>query len=110
MSIENPSVIDGIGTDAVSGTTVLTVSDHLDWAEENSHLSALQSKVNAYLDFVSSGQIYEIRPEARGSQIRIDVIARIPPPASVNWFFDKVHEITLASGIGFTYKQIPDGY
>jgi hypothetical protein len=34
------------------------------WSDEWQHLLALQAKLNAYFDFVQSGQIFEVRPEA----------------------------------------------
>ena len=45
MTIHDPDKIDAIGLEGNS-TAVLTISDHLDWDDENSHLEVLQEKIN----------------------------------------------------------------
>ena len=41
MSVENFKVIDVVGIDK-NESVILTVSDHLEWDEENEHLLILQ--------------------------------------------------------------------
>lgn len=49
MSVDNPNVIDFI-SEQDDDKVVLTISDHLEWDDEdNNHLYLLQEKVNAYL-------------------------------------------------------------
>ena len=110
MAIDNATVIDAIGEEKMTGDLVLTISDHLDWNNERDHLQALQDKINAYFDFIQSGQIYEERPEARERAIRIDVIAQFPAPASVASFFHAIEKVAVQNGAAFTYKQLPSGY
>ena len=43
MSISDAGTIDGIGIDKASGEVVLNISDHLDWADQEGHLTALET-------------------------------------------------------------------
>ena len=58
MSVEEPAKIDFAAFDPKAGEVRLIISDHLDWTEEGEHLLLLQSKLNSYLAFVESGEIY----------------------------------------------------
>jgi hypothetical protein len=66
---------------------VLTISDHLDWAEEEVHLAFLQDKLNTYLEFATSGQLEKAYPDSRGRGRRIDVVLRVPPSNGATEFF-----------------------
>lgn len=110
MAIDNPGVIDAIGTDRITGAIVLTVSDHLDWTEERHHLRVLQDKLNAYLDFIQSGQLSEDYPDAGDATLRIEVIAKHLAPPSAGWFFQKTNEALRQNDVAFDYKPLPDGY
>jgi hypothetical protein len=110
VTVENPSGIDGMGIDKVSGEIVLTVSDHLAWSEDNEHLETLQAKLNSYLEFIQSGQVYEESRKDPGTPVRIDVVGKYAVPDSVQWFFEKVDEIADQVGATVTYQQIPNGY
>ena len=58
MSIEQSDKIDFISI-TKSGKVQLTISDHLEWNNEEMHLLILQKKINAYLDYIQSEQIFE---------------------------------------------------
>lgn len=80
MSLDNPATVDAL-SDSSDGTTVsLTIIDGWDWSDEAKHLLALQAKINAYFDFVQSGQLFEVRPTARGKKLRIDLFLKYPLP------------------------------
>jgi hypothetical protein len=64
MSVMNLEVVDVISID-LNGNAVLTISDDLTWDDKNEHLLALQNKINAYLGFIESGNIYEEYPNAK---------------------------------------------
>jgi hypothetical protein len=80
VSLDNPEVIDAVGTERDSGTVVLSLFDAWDWDDERAHLTALRAKLNAYFGFVESGQIYEAYPAAAGKPLRIDIVSRYPMP------------------------------
>lgn len=79
MAIDQPETIDAAGSDRETGEYVLTIVDSWDWADEPSHLAAIQAKLNAYFGFVESGQIAELEPAWQQVGTRIDVLFRVTP-------------------------------
>ncbi len=70
MSVTNPKVIDfwGISKEAPNDL-LLVMTDHLEWgdkAEQGEHLLVLQEKINSYIAFIESGEIYTEIPGAYG--------------------------------------------
>ena len=78
MTIEETAQVDFISRGS-SGEIWLTISDHLPWTEnEGYHLELLQDKLNAYLEFIESGQLLKTKPESRGLPIIINLVAKYP--------------------------------
>jgi hypothetical protein len=69
MTVEEPGKIDFTAFDPQSGEMCLVISDHLDWTEQGEHLLLLQSKLNSYLAFIESGEIYGKLPKAIGKKL-----------------------------------------
>jgi hypothetical protein len=80
MALEKPDVVDAAGLDTSSGRPVLSLLDSWPWSKEREHLLALQAKLNSYIAFVESDQIWEQYPGARGKRVIIDVISRFEIP------------------------------
>jgi hypothetical protein len=59
VSVEQTDIIDIISTDRATGHVVLTISDHLDWSDSTAHQMLLQTKLNRYLAFVESDEIWK---------------------------------------------------
>jgi len=76
MSIEQVDTIDFIGVDKATGKVVLTISDHLDWSDPDLHLKKLQDKLNSYLRFCESGELYESYPDAKGRAVVLSIAAK----------------------------------
>ncbi|HDR7643838.1 DUF6572 domain-containing protein [Bacillus mycoides] len=49
-----------------------------DFEDEEEHILLLQEKINTYLSFIETGEIYEVYPEAEGKQFVIKVHAKYP--------------------------------
>ena len=56
MGLENPDIIDAVGTETGSGDVILTIFDGNEWDDELVHLRALQDKINSYFSFIESGR------------------------------------------------------
>ncbi len=106
MSIEQPNSVDFIGTDGATGAVVLTISDHLDWIDEDEHLSLLQAKINAYLSFVESGELTESYPAAAGKSVRIEVVAQYPFSMNSLTFMRKAATVIEQAGLGLSWRQL----
>ena len=103
MSIEHTDTVDLIGTDK-TGMVVLTISDHLEWNDE--HLLLLQEKLNSYLSFIESGEIFESYPSAKNSNIRIDVVCKYEPTTEGASFLSKCADIITKAGFKFGYETV----
>ena len=80
MSIDQTDVIDLAAIDRASGDLWLTISDHLPWDKnEGDHLILLQNKLNAYLRFIESGEVFKKVPAAEGRNIVINLVGKFPP-------------------------------
>jgi hypothetical protein len=106
MSVDKSDVIDIIST-TVEGKIELTISDHLSWDDTN-HLQLLEDKINGYLSFIESGQIYEDYPEAINREIRIRTALKYEPNAEGVGFLEKCREIINNAGIGFEWHNFKD--
>ncbi|GGC89139.1 hypothetical protein GCM10011508_15540 [Flavobacterium lutivivi] len=78
MSVEQIDKIDFISENP-NGEIELTISDHLEWDEEKTHLLILQDKVNSYLDFIQSDQILETHPSAENKKVVISILMKYEP-------------------------------
>lgn len=99
MSIEQTQTIDFIGIEKKSGNVILTISDHLDWSDSGHHLMILQEKINSYLRFYESGEIYQVYPEARGREIAIDIVGKYPPDEQGRLFIQRAEVILNKIGL-----------
>lgn len=104
MSVENTEKIDFISIDT-SNNVVLTISDHLQWKGKN-HLLILQNKINAYLEVIEDGSIYEIYPEAEGKKIVIEVAMKYLPNKEGNDFLETVKDFLKDNGYEFKFYQL----
>jgi len=103
----NLEVIDVISID-LQGNAVLTISDDLIWDENNEHLYALQSKINAYLSYIESGSIYQDYPNAEGRNLVINIVAKYPPNESAKLFLHSTKGILQSAGYGFEFTEFKD--
>jgi hypothetical protein len=108
VSIEQTNVVDAIGTDRADGTIVLTVSDHLAW--DDGHLATLQEKINTYLRFLESGEVYQAYPDAMGRAFAISIALLHRPTESGLAFLQRVGAVITSAGFAFRYGPLPSGY
>lgn len=103
MSVDQTNTIDAIGIDKSSGRVILTISDHLEW-RNNEHLLLLQDKMNTYLRFVESGEILDTYPDSKGKNITISIVCRYAPDSQAVDFLNKVARVIETSGIELDHR------
>ena len=83
MAIDQTDKVDFISIDENDKSVFLTISDHLDWTNVEGHLLMLQEKINNYITFYESEQLYEEYPKAKNKRIVFNIIAKeeFPPEA-----------------------------
>ena len=106
MSVEQSNKIDAIGIDKKLNAVVLSISDHLDWANPEEHLLLLQEKLNSYLSFCESGEIYESYPLAIGKKIVFEVYGKLPLPQEGVYFFDQARKIIKEARIELRFTLL----
>jgi hypothetical protein len=101
MSVENSKIIDFISEK--DNKVVLTISDHLEWDDDNEHIYLLQEKINAYLIAIESGQVNKSYPLSMDKKIVVSVALKYAPNETGISFLSKVNEVLLNAGYGFDY-------
>jgi hypothetical protein len=103
MPVDDLSMIDFVAIKANTGEAVLVIGDHLEWDENNEHLLILQNKINAYLEGIENGSLYEGYPEAENRNIVIEVKAKYEPNESGRVFLERTERDLKAAGYGFSF-------
>jgi hypothetical protein len=107
MTVEEPNKIDFTAIEPQSGEMCLVISDHLDWDEqEGEHLLALQDKLNTYLAFIESGEIYTKLPKAIGRKIVIQVMGKFPLSAEASKFYRLAGKAIQDAGFSLRFKHL----
>ncbi len=106
MSIDQPRVIDFLEISKDDGCCVLIISDHLEWNSWE-HLLALQEKVNNYLAFIESGEIFDVRPDAQGRAVEISIRCKCLPEGEDDWKFLQLARNAIQDA-GFRFSVISD--
>ncbi|NLP65386.1 DUF6572 domain-containing protein [Paraburkholderia sacchari] len=108
MSILDTNVVDVIGIDAPNGIARLGISDHLRWDEaEHDHLVLLQDKINTYLMYLESGQVYENNPNTKGCKFEIELVAKYELSPGALDFFKQAQTIVRDAGFELTWRVPP---
>lgn len=106
MTLTAVREVDAIGVDKETGKVVLTVVDDLGWSDPDRHLMLLQSKLNAYLRFIESGELEDTYPSAKGRPVQILILARERPPSHARHSLEHVRCVLEGSGYEFTHKVL----
>ena len=105
MSIDQIDKIDFISTKS-DGNIELTISDHIDWIDENEHFIIIQDKLNSYLNFIESGQLLEEYPNSKNKNIDIKIMMKFPPSENAIFFLYKCKKIINEANINFYWKTL----
>jgi hypothetical protein len=107
MSIEDTDKVDFVTIDNATGHVRLTISDHLDWRQdEGAHLLLLQEKINTYLHFVESGEMHSTMPVTVGRNVIISVAAKYPLSGEATIFFRKAQAVVQSTGLSLEFQVI----
>jgi hypothetical protein len=110
MAIDQVNVVDSIGIEPNRGEAQLIIADHLDWAtserSDRRHMYLLQEKINTYLRFIESGEIYTAYPQANGKRLVIRIVAKHDMSTNAKEFFAKIQNSLFASGYRITFERL----
>lgn len=107
MSVTDTNIIDMWGIPKWDNSKiVLGISDHLGWAdktEQGEHLQLLQDKINKYVAFIESGEIYTEIPGALGKSPIIRVLGKHELSEQGELFIDSATGVLKEAGIGLEF-------
>ena len=110
MPIDNPEKVDGLGMDKATGEAVLLIADHLDWSDLDVHADLLTQKIEAYLNFIRSGQLMRVLPEAEGQPVKIALYHQHEPSSRGKQLLENAKAQLAELGITLAYGALPRGY
>lgn len=99
MSIIDTEKVDGIGIDENGISLALLISDHIDWENEYLHLSQLQSKINAYINFIENKQYEQIYPNNKFLNYQIEIHFLYEPTQLCYKFLNTVNDQLIENHI-----------
>ena len=106
MTVEEPGKIDFNVIEPQSGDIRLVIMDHLDWKEqEGEHLMLLQNKLNSYLAFIESAEIYTKLPKAIGRKIVIEVMGKFPLSDDARKFYRLAAKAIEDAGFSLRFEH-----
>jgi hypothetical protein len=103
MSVEQRRIVDFVGVSKADGHVILTIADHLPFDDEE-RLVTLQNKLNDYLAFIESGEIYESYPDAKERQVEISIQFKHQPNERALEFLQSAGDTIREAGFGFSYE------
>jgi hypothetical protein len=106
MTVEESAKIDFAAIEPQSDEMRLIISDHLDWTDEGEHLLLLQSKLNTYLAFIESGEIYAKLPKAVGLKIVIEVVGKFPLSEEASKFYRLAGGAIKDAGFSLRFEHV----
>lgn len=106
MSIQQEKIIDIIASGRKPDEAVLVIFDELDWSKKNRvvHLDLLEKKLNSYLSFIESNEIFEKYPEHKGKKIFITVIGKYPLCDDAVDYFKKASDVIKDAGFELRFE------
>ncbi|MCH2157152.1 MAG: hypothetical protein MK096_00010 [Oleiphilaceae bacterium] len=103
MTIEQEDKVDIIGVNEEEGYISLIISDHLEWDDKNEKLLLLQAKINSYLAYIETGQVYEEYPDCKDLNVHIRLTSLHQPNDEGLKFLELVTPIVEDAGFYFKW-------
>lgn len=107
MSLYELEKVDFMGYNQEEKIAYLVIADELDWTDEEKHIELLQEKINLYLGFIESEEVYERYPEVKGYNFVIKIYGKYRCTKWGKEFLEKVYEVLVEAGYGFQYVHEP---
>ena len=108
MSVDESATIDFVALDKITGDITLAISDHLHWDDKILHANLIMQKINTYIEFVETGQVYETFPQQDGQKIFIQVTHKYQIPTFALKFFEQIRELLNGHNLELRMKYLPD--
>ena len=111
MTIEEAGKVDIVALPRNRREVILLVADHLPWSDDEQgrleHAFLLQEKLNDYLRYVESGDLYRDFPNAKGRKVVFLVGHKYEIPRDVNMVLSRMQEFLADVGIELRFEHEP---
>jgi len=111
MTIEEAGKVDIVALPRNRREVILLVADHLPWSDDEQgrleHVYLLQEKLNSYLRYVESGELYRDFPDAKGRKVVFLVGHKHEIPEDVISLLERMREILADAGIVLRLEHQP---
>jgi len=90
----------------------LTIVDDLDWSAEQEHLMLLQNKLNAYLAFVESGEVFDRLAEEvgrkvpRSTPVKVSILAKCDVTPRAQAFLEHAVDAFRKTGVTLAHRVV----
>jgi hypothetical protein len=110
MSLDDMGQLDFLSVSADGSEVELTIADHLEWtvASTDDHLQKLQAKIYAYLDFISSGELFRRYAKAAGRSLTIRIRCKHRMPQAGLTFLSQIRALVESEGVGLEFTPPRD--
>ena len=107
MSVCEADRIDFVATRADSPVVKLVISDHLDWADCGEHCLLLQEKLNTYIAFIESGELYTLQepPIPADPVVVISIATLHEPSAEGQQFLRRAADVLGSIGVALEVES-----
>lgn len=105
-AVEQP--VDMVTLDQTSSMVQLKMLEHQAWSE--SHLLALQDRINRCLQWVESGEFFLQYPQASGCEIAIDLQSIYAPDESASTFLTEASQALEEAGYLLGWRPLGSAY
>ncbi len=112
MTLAQRQIVDWLGIEKGSGAIVLTIADEADWNDVQTHLQLLETKLNTYIAFVESGEVFQRvheefqRSVPSSTPIKVEVVAQFAVPVEAQPFFHYARKTLEAIGVEMTWRLV----
>jgi len=106
VGLKSPDQIDLIFKHSGRGEVVLVIMATDPWTEDEGQKALqLQAKINAYLEYVTSGQLAARVPDSKGQPVRILIRTNDDPTPRIAEFIRRADEVTRPQGVTVSYER-----
>ena len=103
MPVDIPNTIDLVAQ-GEQGDMQLIISDHLDWEKSVDHQLILQTKLNSYLRFIESGELFDKFPMAQNNPFWVEIVFQNEPDSDGRVFLERAKSIFGEAGFLLTHR------
>ncbi len=99
MTIEDTDKVDWVAWKG--DRLLLVITDHLEWTDFEAHAELLRSKIESYVTYIESGQLWELPRAPKSVDVVIELALKEKPPPAATSLFHSVEHVLQDRGIGF---------